>query len=113
MVVPALINDKMIGFNEQGNTKVWINENFGMNYPAYYNKKNTLNEREVVNNLLDAIQDKTTFNNDYVNVLRNTNNLSNAINFVKSNSGISEAILNSNRINISRYLTSVNYVPLL
>jgi hypothetical protein len=36
--MPGSLNDKMIGFNEEGQVKVWVNENFGMNYPSYYNK---------------------------------------------------------------------------
>jgi hypothetical protein len=103
MVVPGQITDKMIGFTQSGQTKVWVNENFGMNYPAYYVKDTKLNESTVINNLLNVLNDKTTFNAEYLNGIRNNNTISGALNFVRSNSGISQLVLDSNRINISKY----------
>lgn len=29
------VNDRMIGFNNQGQAKVWINEDFANNHPSY------------------------------------------------------------------------------
>ena len=40
IVVPATITEKMIGFSSLGQTKVWVNENFGMNYPNHYDVDN-------------------------------------------------------------------------
>ena len=31
---PFLVNDNMIGFNKQGEAKVWVNENFANNHPS-------------------------------------------------------------------------------
>lgn len=31
---PSLVNDNMIGFNRQGEAKVWVNENFANNHPS-------------------------------------------------------------------------------
>ena len=36
IIVPHSITDKMIAFTKEGQTKVWINENFGMNYPSHF-----------------------------------------------------------------------------
>jgi len=32
---PMRVNDRMIGFNNQGQAKVWVNENFEQNHPSY------------------------------------------------------------------------------
>lgn len=32
---PMRVNDRMIGFNNQGQTKVWVNEDFANNHPSY------------------------------------------------------------------------------
>jgi hypothetical protein len=32
---PMRVNDRMIGFNNQGECKVWVNENFANNHPSY------------------------------------------------------------------------------
>ena len=34
-VGPFRVNDQMIGFNNQGEAKVWVNENFALNHPSY------------------------------------------------------------------------------
>lgn len=59
IVVPAAITDRMIGFTKEGQTKVWVNENFGMNYPNYYHPEAKLNEGEVVANLVNAVAPRT------------------------------------------------------
>ena len=83
----------MIGFTSQGHTKVWVNENFGMNYPSHFIKEAQLNERVVINNLVNAISPHADLPNDYVSSLKSSDSFNNAINFIRSNGGVSEAVL--------------------
>lgn len=32
---PMRVNDRMIGFNNEGHCKVWVNEDFANNHPSY------------------------------------------------------------------------------
>lgn len=32
---PMRVNDQMIGFNNEGRCKVWVNEDFANNHPSY------------------------------------------------------------------------------
>lgn len=108
LVVPAQITDKMIGFTPNGQTKVWVNENFGMNYPVHYDADLDLNEAEVVHNLVNAVSTKSEFAPDYANALRSSGNFNNALNFIRTNSGVPTNVLESNRIDISRHLGRQN-----
>lgn len=59
LVVPHNITDRMIGFTPEGRTKIWINENFGMNYPSHVIQNATLDQANVIDNLLNAIASRT------------------------------------------------------
>lgn len=48
----------MIAFTKEGQTKVWINENFGMNYPSHFTEGAELVENEVIKNIVNAISSK-------------------------------------------------------
>ena len=98
----------MIGFTSQGRTKVWVNENFGMNYPSHFIKEAELNEKVVINNLVNAISPHADLPNDYVNNLKSSNTFNTALNFIRSNGGVSEAALEGNQINISKYSGNSN-----
>jgi hypothetical protein len=103
LVVPGPINDKMIGFTPAGHTKVWVNENFGMNYPVHYNEDNELHEGDLIHNITSAIAPHGEFSPDYINALRNSGSINNALNFIRQNGGVSSDILEANRIDVARH----------
>ena len=57
----------MIGFNHEGNTRVWINENFGKNHPVTFKDHDasnltdikTNNEQRMVRNILSVVEKKS------------------------------------------------------
>jgi hypothetical protein len=104
IVTPGNITDKMIGFTPAGQTKVWVNENFGMNYPTNYNSEASLNENQLLVNLANAISPRTDLPADFWAALRGQSTINGALNWVKTNGGIAENILNENRINIANYI---------
>lgn len=100
-VVPAAITDKMIGFNKSGQTKVWVNENFGMNHPGYHHSDATLDEASVLNNLVNAISSKLDIAPEFLNNVRNSRRFSDALNFIRSNGGVADNVLQNNRVNVA------------
>lgn len=106
-VVPAAITDRMIGFNKSGQTKVWVNENFGMNHPGYHHSDATLDEASVLNNLVNAVSSKLDLAPEFLNSVRNSRRFSDALNFIRSNGGVADNVLQNNRVNFAG-LTSTN-----
>jgi hypothetical protein len=104
MIVPSGITDKMIGFTKDGETKVWINENFGMNYPSHYIEDAKLNEGSVISNLLSAIASRTDIDGQIVSAINSSGSFSNALGFIRSRGGVPENVLEANRINVVSYL---------
>lgn len=103
IVVPAAITDKMIGFNKSGQTKVWVNENFGMNHPGNHHSEAVLDEAVLLNNLINAVSPRLDLSADFLNGVKNSRTLGNALNFIKANSGVTEAALENNQINVATY----------
>lgn len=93
----------MIAFTKEGQTKVWINENFGMNYPSHFVEDAELVENEVIKNLVNVIVAKGELNPDFVSTLKSSNSFNTALGFVRSNGGVPENILEANRINVQTY----------
>ncbi len=102
----------MIGFNKSGQTKVWVNENFGMNHPGYHHSDALLDEAVLLNNLVNAVSPKLDLAPDFLNGVRNSRTLGQALSFVKTNSGVPDNILESNQINLNS-LTGKSQVPVL
>ena len=100
IVIPGAITDRMIGFNKAGQTKVWVNENFGMNHPSNQSLEAHLDENLVLNNLVNAVSPKLDLAGDFLNGVSSSRTLSNALSFVKSHSGVAENILEANRVNV-------------
>lgn len=57
----------MIGFNQNGQTRVWCNENFGRNHPANYKDhdstdlttlKQNNNEQRMISNIINVVERK-------------------------------------------------------
>lgn len=103
LVVPGPITDKMIGFNKSGQTKVWVNENFGMNHPGNHHSDATLDEAVLLNNLVNAISSKLDLSTDFLNGVKNSRSIGNALNFIRANSGVTEAVLENNQVNVANY----------
>ncbi len=101
IVVPGAITDGMIGFNRQGQTKVWVNENFGMNHPANQSLDAHLDETSLLNSLVTAVSPKLDLTPDFLNGVRNSRTLLNALNFVRANAGVPENVLEANRVNVA------------
>jgi hypothetical protein len=91
----------MIGFNRNGNTKVWVNENFGMNHPANQSLEATFDEAHFLDNFVNAVSSKLDFAPDFWNGLKSSRTLENGLGFVRANGGVSDEVLRSNTINIS------------
>jgi hypothetical protein len=91
----------MIGFNRQGQTKVWVNENFGMNHPANQSLDAHLDETSLLNSLVTAVSPKLDLTPDFLNGVRNSRTLLNALNFVRANAGVPENVLEANRVNVA------------
>lgn len=102
-VVPAAITDKMLGFNKRGQTKVWINENFGMNHAGYHHSEAQVNESEVLRSLVNAISSKLDLPANLLEQVKNAGSLTNAMNIVRSNSGVAANVLEGNNVNFSAY----------
>ena len=103
IVVPAAITDRMIGFNKSGQTKVWVNENFGMNHPGNHQSDATLDEAVLLNNLVNAISSKLDLTPDFLNGVKNSRTIGNALNFIRANSGVTESVLENNQVNVANY----------
>ncbi|MDD2984733.1 MAG: hypothetical protein PHQ74_15245 [Crocinitomicaceae bacterium] len=112
IVVPGAINDKMIGFNKSGQTKVWVNENFGMNHPGNHHSDATLDEAVLLNNLVNAVSSKLDLTPDFLNGVKNSRSIGNALNFIRANSGVTESVLENNQVNVANY-TGKSQVPVL
>lgn len=93
----------MIGFNRLGQTKVWVNENFGMNHPTNQSLEATLNESLVLNNLVAAVSPKLDLAPDFLNGVKNSRTLFDALNFVRANAGVPENVLEANRVNVAGF----------
>jgi hypothetical protein len=93
IIVPGSISDKMIGFTKEGQTKVWINENFGMNYPSNYNSETKLDEFQVITNLVNAVGPKTDLTPEFLNNLKASRSFNTALGFIRSNGGVPENVL--------------------
>jgi len=93
----------MIGFNKSGQTKVWVNENFGMNHPGNHHSDATLDEVVLLNNLVNAVSPKLDLAGDFLNGVKNSRTIGNALNFIRANSGVAESVLENNQVNISNY----------
>ena len=91
----------MIGFNRAGQTKVWVNENFGMNHPVNQSVDAHLDEVAVLNSLVDAVSPRLDLTPQLLTGVRNSRTIADAVGFVRANSGVDANILESNRINIS------------
>ena len=100
-VIPGTITQNMIGFNRNGQTKVWVNENFGMNHPANQSLEVTLDEAHVLDSLVSAVSPKLDLTPDFFNGVRNSRTFLNALNFVKGNAGVPENVLEANRVNVA------------
>lgn len=83
----------MIGFTKEGQTKVWINENFGMNYPSNYNSETKLDEFQVITNLVNAVGPKTDLTPEFLNNLKASRSFNTALGFIRSNGGVPENFL--------------------
>jgi hypothetical protein len=61
---PVDVNPEMIGFNQAGQTKVWMNRNYGMNY-ASDNRKTHFEDfrgseqNMMINNIVEVIEEKS------------------------------------------------------
>ena len=104
MIVPAGITDKMIGFTRDGQTKVWINENFGMNYPSHFIEDAKLNEGGVISNILSALVPKTDLDAQLVSAINSSGSFATALGFIRNRGGVPENVLEANRINVTSYL---------
>lgn len=102
-VVPGAVTQGMIGFNRHGNTKVWVNENFGMNHPTNQSLEATFNEAYFLDSFVNAVSPKLDFTPDFWNGLRSSRTLENALGFVRANSGVSDDVLRSNSVNIAGF----------
>ena len=69
-----------------------------------------MNENEVINNLVNAINDKVEFDNqnDYLNKIKVQSSINNALNFMRTNSKLNESILETNHIDVQKYLVKEN-----
>ena len=105
LIVPGLLTDKMIGFTSQGQTKVWINENFGMNYPNHYIPDAKVNESDVISNLLTAVSSRLDVDPQLLNGIRSAGSFATAIGFIRSRGGVADNILEANTVNTGSYFT--------
>lgn len=83
-----------------------------MNYPAHFEEDAELNENEVIKNLVNVISSKGELNSDFVRTLKSSNSFNTALGFVRSNGGVSENILEANKINVQAYYGQTQ-VPVL
>lgn len=104
IVVPGAITDKMIGFNKSGQTKVWVNENFGMNHPGNHLTEIKLDEVVLLNNLVAAVSPKLDLSADFLNGVKNSRTIGNALNFIRANSGVAESVLENNQISVANFV---------
>lgn len=102
----------MIGFNKSGQTKVWVNENFGMNHPGNHHSDATLDEAVLLANLINAVTPKVDLTPEFLNGVKNSRSFGNALNFIRNNSGVPENVLESNQVNVSA-LVGQTQVPVL
>ncbi len=112
MIVPGAITEKMVGFTRDGQTKVWINENFGMNYPSHFVEDAKLNETSVITNLVAAIAPRADFDGQLVSAINSSGSFATALGFIRSRGGVPENVLEANRINVTPYLGQVN-IPVM
>lgn len=112
LVVPGAITDRMIGFNKSGQTKVWVNENFGMNHPGNHHSDATLDEAILLTNLINAVSPKVDLAPEFLNGVKNSRSFGNALNFIRNNCGVPENVLESNQVNVST-LVEQSQVPVL
>lgn len=83
-----------------------------MNHPGYHHSDALLDEAVLLNNLVNAVSPKLDLTPDFLNGVKNSRTLGQALNFVKTNSGVPENILESNQINVNS-LTGQSQVPVL
>lgn len=74
-----------------------------MNYPAHIEENAVLKENEVIVNLVNVISTRGDLNPDFVRTLKSSNSFNTALGFVRSNGGVSENILEANKINVQAY----------
>lgn len=97
----------MIGLNPLGETKVWINDNFGMNHPLHEkdpnNDKYPAGDRGIIMNVLDVL--KPHFSTGYYRAsffgkVAGCNTIKEAMDFIKVNGGTSTQALEKNKIGL-------------
>ena len=93
----------MIGFNRNGQTKVWVNENFGMNHPNNQSVEAHFDEAQLLDSFFTAVSPKLDLNPDFLNSVRNSRTLENALNFTRANGGVAANVLEANRVNVSSF----------
>ena len=102
----------MIGFNKSGQTKVWVNENFGMNHPGNHHSDAPLDEAILLTNLINAVSPKVDLAPEFLNGVKNSRLFGNALNFIRNNCGVPENVIESNQVNVST-LVEQSQVPVL
>lgn len=115
-VVPGAITDRMIGFTRSGQTRVWVNENFGMNHPANYTHdsehEHAIDEAFLLNSLVSAITPKVDLPQDFLNNVVGTRTLSGALNWIRNNGQVPANLLEANTVSAGT-LSGQNQVNVL
>ena len=113
----------MIGFDNQGQTKVWINENFGRNHPVNYKDHDSAdlttlrsanNEQRMVHNIINVVErkcEKGEFPEPFrQDVYKNTtfNDLSS---FIYRAGVVAPQALEENRVNLNKQIEPIIQPP--
>ena len=117
---PIEVTDQMIGFNAEGNTKVWINENFGRNHPISSKDADTQdltglkssNEERMVRNIINIVERKCErgqFPEPFRTDLYRSTSFSDTLRFIQSANVAPFSALESNRIVLNRIIEQPNY----
>jgi len=72
-----------------------------MNYPSHHHKEAEFNQSQLINDLVNTISPKSELTHDFVNALKNSGSIDNALGFIRNNGGVPESVLESNIINVS------------
>lgn len=82
-----------------------------MNHPGNHHSDATLDEASVLNNLINAVSSKLDLAPEFLNGVRGSRKFADALNFIRSNGGVPDNVLQNNRVNVTG-LTQ-NQVPVL
>lgn len=110
---PIDVTDQMIGFNHDGNTKVWINENFGRNHPISSKDSDShdltglksSNEQRMVNNIINVVERKCErgqFPEPYRSNLYRASTFNETLSFIQSANILPYSALEANTVVLNR-----------